>query len=73
MDAQFDEELIHLTQIGGVAMRVKQSRGGHRMANVDCDNLSAPASWQFENLDVFTVREGAEKQETSAFICNQLV
>ncbi len=73
MDAQFNEELVHLTQIGGVSMRVEQSRGGHRVPNVDSDNLSASTSRQFKNFDVFTVRKGAEKQKTSELVLDKLV
>lgn len=42
VDAQLNEELVHLTQIGGIAVRVEKSRGGHRVSNVDGDYLGAP-------------------------------
>lgn len=73
VDAQFNEELVHLAQIGGVSVRVEQSRGGHGVPNVDGDYLGATASRQFENLDVFSVGEGAEKQETRQLILDQLI
>jgi hypothetical protein len=58
------ETQIRMEKTSGPDRRFRESRGGHGMPNVDGDNLDAPASRQFENLDVFAVRKGAEKQET---------
>jgi hypothetical protein len=73
VDAELDEELIHLAKISGVSMRVKQSGSSHWVANVESDNLSAAASWKLENFNVLAVRERSEKQKASEFVGDELV
>ena len=73
VDAQFDEELVHLAQIGGVAVRVEQSRSGQRVSNVNSHYLSAAASRQFQNLYVFSVRKWAQQQQADVLVGDELV
>lgn len=54
-------------------MRIQQSRRRHRMPNIDCNDIGAPASGEFENLNIFAMRERAEKQKASKIIGDELI
>ena len=43
------------------------------MPDVDCNDISAPASGQFQNFNIFAMRERAEKQKASKIIGDELV
>ena len=73
MDAELDEELIHLTQIGRITMRVKQSRRRHGMSHIHPHNLRSSTCRQLKYLHVLTVRKGRNEQELSEIVCDKLV
>lgn len=73
VDAQLDEELVHLAQIGGVAVRVEESGGGHGVPNVDGHNLRPPPRRKLQDLHVFPVRERAQQQQARPVVGYQLV
>lgn len=60
VDAELNEELIHLTQIGGIAMGVKKGGGGHGIANVDGHDFCAAPRWELEQFHVLKVWEAAQ-------------
>ena len=73
VDAQFDEELVHLAEIGGVAVGVEQRGGGHGVADVDGHDLRAPPRRQPQNVDVLAVRERLQQHQPRGIIRNYLV
>lgn len=73
MDAKLDEELIHLSQIGSVSMRVEKSGSSHRVPNVNSHNLCATTRWKLENFNVLAMWERAQKKKTSEVVSYELV
>lgn len=73
MDAQFDEELIHLTQIGGVAVGVEQGGGSHGVADIESHDLGSPASGKLQDFHVLAMGEGAEEEESGEVVGEELV
>lgn len=73
MDAQLDEELVHLTNIGGIAVGVKDGGLGVGMPNVDSDDLRAAAVGEAENLDVLAVRERVHEQQPRGLLLDEPV
>jgi len=71
VDAQLYEELVHLTNIGGIAVGVKDGRLGGGMANVDGDDLRATAVGEAENLHVLAVRERVHEQQPRGLLLDQ--
>lgn len=73
MDAQFDEELIHLAQIGCVSMGIKQSRGSHRVSHVHSHDLCSSSCRQLRYLHVLAVRKRVHHKKSSHFVGYQPV
>ena len=73
MDAQFDEELIHLAQIGCVSMGIKQSRGSHRVSHVHSHDLCSSTCRQLRYLHVLAVRKRVHHKKSSHFVGYQPV
>jgi hypothetical protein len=73
MDAEFDEKLVHLANIGRVSMRVEDGGGGHGVPDVYGHDLGAAARGQPQDLDVLAVRKGVQEQEPGGIVRNQLV
>jgi len=73
VDGEVDEEVVHLTEIGGVAVRVEKSGRGHGVANVHGEYLSSTARGKLKNFDVLAVREGTEEQKTRYLVLHHLV
>lgn len=73
MNAQFDEELVHLAQIGGVAVGVKKSGSGHRVPDIHSHNLVTSARGELENLHVFSVRKRTEQQQTGQLVSDRFI
>ena len=73
VDAQFDEELVHLAEIGGVAVGVEQRGGGHGVADVDGHDLRAPPRRELQDLHVLAVGERAQQQQPGPLVGHQLV
>lgn len=73
MDAQFDEELIHLTQIGCVSMWIKQSWCSHRVSHVHSHDLCSSTCRQLRYLHVFAVRKRVHHEKSGHFVGYQPV
>jgi len=73
MDAKLNEELIHLSQIGGVAMGVEERGGSHRMPHVHAHDLCASPGPKLYDFYVFAVGERAEKQQSGELVGHHLV
>lgn len=69
-DAQFNEKLVHLTNISSIPMRIEHSGGGHGVPDVDGHDLGAAARRQPQNFDVLAMREGVQEQEASGIVPN---
>jgi len=50
---QLGEQLVHLTQIGGVAVGIEQGGGGGRVCNVDGNDGVPSFGTELQNVDVF--------------------
>lgn len=73
MDAKLDEELIHLSQIGGVSMGVEERRGCHRVPHVHGHDLRASSGLKLEDFHVLTVGERGQKQQPRELVGDHLV
>jgi hypothetical protein len=58
--AELDEELVHLAEVGGVAVGVEQRELGPRLAHVHRDHLRAPLRPQPPRLHVNPPRDARE-------------
>ena len=63
VDAELDEELVHLAEIGGVAVGVEEGGGGQWVPNVHAHYLRAAARGDSQNFHVLAVREWAQQQK----------
>lgn len=61
--AELDEELVHLAEVGGVAVGVEEGGGGEGVADVEGDDVVAAAGGEAEHLHeaarVCSARRGA--------------
>ena len=73
MDAELDEELVHLAEIGGVAVGVEEGGCGHGVADVEGDDLGATAGREPEHLHVLAVGEAAERDHPGLRLRHHLV
>lgn len=73
MDAELDEKLVHLADVGGVAVGVEKGRGRHGIANINGDDLGAAAGGELQNVNVFAVGERVKELKSSGIVCNYLV
>lgn len=53
MVTQLGEQLVHPTQIGGVAVGIEQSGGGGRVCNVDGNDGVPSSGAELQNVDIF--------------------
>jgi len=51
---QLGEQLVHLTQIGGVAVGIEEGGGGGRVCNVDGNDGVPSSGTELQNVDVFS-------------------
>lgn len=70
VDAQLDEELVHLPDVGGVTMRVQNGQRSHRVPDVDGRNLVAPPRGKPEDIDVLPVGKRVEEQQPGGAVRN---
>jgi len=73
VDAELDEELVHLAEIGGVAVRVEEGRGGHWVVNVERHYLRAALRRKLQDFHVLAVRERREEEQTCEVVRHHLV
>lgn len=73
MNAQFDEELIHLAQISSVPMRIQQSRARHWVSNIHSDDLVPLSSWDLHDLDILSMGESTESEEAGEAVDGEIV
>lgn len=70
MNAQLDEELVHLADISGIPMGIEESGGSHGVADVEGHDLGAAAGGKLENVDVLAVGKMVEEQEAGGIVGN---
>lgn len=70
MDTQINEELVHLADVCGIAVRVEERGGGHGVPHVHGGDLRAPPRLQTEDVDVLAVGEGGQEQEPGGMVRN---
>lgn len=70
MNAQLDEELVHLADISRIPMGIEQRRGGHGVPHIEGHDLGAAARRKLQNVDVFAVGEVVEEQEAGGIVRN---
>lgn len=73
MDAEFNEELIHLTNIGGISMGIKKRGSSHRVTDVNSDNLIAFTRRKLPDIDIFAVGKRVQEKKTSGLVCEEFV
>lgn len=73
VDAELDEELIHLTQISCVPMRVEEGWSGHGVSYVDGNDLRPSTGRKLQHFHIFPVWEVAQCIETRQLVCHYLV
>lgn len=73
MDAELNEELVHLANIGGIPMGVEKRGGGHGVADVNSDDLGAAARGKLPDVDIFAVGKRVQEQKAGGFVFEELV
>lgn len=73
VDAELDEELVHLAKIGGVAVRVENSGSCHGVANVHAHYLGAAARRKLQNFHVLAMRKRTQEQKPRQLVLHHLV
>lgn len=62
VDAELEEELVHLAEVGSVAVGVEERGVRHGIPDVQGNDLTASACGEAEHLHVLTVGEAAQPQ-----------
>lgn len=73
MNAQLDEQLVHLPDICRVSVRVQQRRVGHGVPHVHRHDFRAPPRRELQYVDVFAVREWVQQLQPRRLVGHQLV
>lgn len=73
MDAKLNEELIHLTNISSISMRIKKRGGSHRVTDVNSNDLIAFTRGKLPDIDIFTVGKRVQEKKTSGLVFKNLV
>ena len=73
MDAELNEELIHLPQISSVPMRVQHRRRRHRVPHVDTNNLVTSPRPHLHYLHILPVREPTQRRQPRRRVRHQAV
>jgi len=73
VDAELDEELVHLAEIGGVAVRVEEGGGGHGVANVESNYLRAAPRRKLQDFHVLAVTERRQEKQPRKVVRHDLV
>jgi hypothetical protein len=59
VNTELDEELIHLTDVGSISMRVEKGGDGHWVSDVHGHDFGASARGQPQNVDIFSMGKRA--------------
>lgn len=70
MNAQFDEEVVHLPNISCISMRVQDGSRGHGVPNIDGGDLIAASRRQPQDVDVLAVGERVHEKKPSGVVRN---
>lgn len=73
VDAELEEELVHLAEVGSVSVGVEERGARHGIPDVHGNDLSSSACGEAEHLHVLTVGEAAQPQHPRRGVRHHLI